>query len=193
MECSAPRIATILVLGLLVDGICAPLSRDFSILGDRKSRRVDDVVTVMVGESNTAKNTAQTRTASQSKGEVGVAAGTGMLGFVPGAGFKSGMESGFQGQGNTVREGSMQAVVSARIVEVLSNGTLRIEGAKQVVVNEETEVLTVSGLLRPEDISADNTVPSGRLADAKISYSGQGSTANAEKPGYLARFLDWLF
>ncbi len=189
---NAIRIA-IAFATLAVDGFCAPLPRDFSILGDRKSRRVDDVVTVMVGESNTARNTAQTRTASQSTGEVGVAAGTGMLGFVPGAGFKSGLESDFQGQGNTAREGSMQAVVSARVVEVLANGTLRIEGAKQVVINEETEILTVAGLVRPEDIGADNTVPSGRLADAKISYSGQGSTANAEKPGYLARFLDWLF
>lgn len=171
----------------------APLARDFSLFGDHKSRQVDDVVTVMVGEANTAKNTAQTRTQSQSKGEVGVAGGTGVLSFVPGAGFKGGLGSDFQGQGNTVREGSMQAVVSARVVEVLPNGTLRIEGAKQVVINEETEVLTVAGLVRPEDIGADNTVPSGRLADAKISYAGHGATANAEKPGYFARFLDWLF
>ena len=147
----------------------------------------------MVGEANTAKNTAQTRTASQSKGEVGLAKGTGALGFVPGAGFKSDMGSDFQGTGNTAREGSMNAVVSARVVEVLPNGTLRIEGAKQVVINEETEVLTVAGLVRPEDIGSDNTVPSGRLADAKISYAGRGTTANAEKPGVLARFLDWIF
>ena len=190
------RHATFLAIGFAawaVQAVAAPLPRDFSLVGDRKSRRVDDVVTVMVGEANTAKNTAQTRTASQSKGSVAVAAGTGVLGFVPGAGFKSGLESGFQGQGNTAREGSMQAVVSARVVEVLANGTLRIEGAKQVVINEETEVLTVAGLVRPEDIGADNTIASGRLADARISYSGRGTSANAEKPGYLSRFMDWLF
>lgn len=170
-----------------------PLPRDFSLFGDHKSRRVDDVVTVMVGESNTAKNTAQTRTQSQSKGSVGISGGTGMLGFVPGAGFKGDLEGDFQGLGNTAREGSMQAVVSARVVEVLPNGTLRIEGAKQVVINDETEVLTVAGLVRPEDIGADNTIASGRLADAKISYAGHGTTANAEKPGYLTRFMDWLF
>ncbi|MEK7394202.1 MAG: flagellar basal body L-ring protein FlgH, partial [Fibrobacterota bacterium] len=70
---------------------------------------------------------------------------------------------------------------------------LRIEGSKQVVINEETEVLSVAGLVRPEDIGADNTVPSSRMADARISYAGHGTTANAEKPGYLARFFDWLF
>ncbi len=175
-----------------MNAAAAGLASDFSLLGDHKSRRVDDVVTVMVEEANTAKNTAQTRTASQSKGEIGIAAGTGALGFVPGAGFKSGMGSDFQGSGNTAREGTMQAVVSARVVEVLANGTLRIEGAKQVVINDETEVLTVAGLVRPEDIGSDNTIPSGRLADAKISYAGHGTSSNAEKPGYMARFLDWL-
>jgi flagellar L-ring protein FlgH len=78
-------------------------------------------------------------------------------------------------------------------VEVLPNGTLRIEGSKQVVINEETEVLSVAGLVRPEDIASDNSIASGRVADAKISYSGRGTDANAEKPGYLSRFLDWLF
>ncbi len=189
------RHTSYLVISLvaLVQAAPVPLPRDFSLFGDRKSRRLDDVVTVMVGEANTAKNTAQTRTQSQSNGQVGVAAGTGVLSFVPGAGFKSGLGSEFQGQGNTAREGSMQAVVSARVVEVLPNGTLRIEGTKQVVINEETEILTVAGLVRPEDIGSDNTVPSGRLADAKISYAGHGTTGNAEKPGPLARFLDWLF
>jgi flagellar L-ring protein precursor FlgH len=87
----------------------------------------------------------------------------------------------------------MQAIVSARIIEVLANGTLRIEGSKQVVINDETEVLTVSGLLRPEDIAADNTVRSGRLAEAKVTYSGRGATGNAAKPGLISRFMDWLF
>lgn len=190
------RPATVLAICFAtwaMEANAAGLARDFSLLGDHKSRRVDDVVTVMVDEANTAKNTAQTRTQSQSNGEVGIAKGTGALAFVPGAGFKSGMGSDFQGTGNTAREGSMQAVVSARVVEVLANGTLRVEGAKQVVINEETEVLTVAGLVRPEDIGADNTIPSSRLADAKISYAGHGTTANAEKPGYMARFLDWLF
>lgn len=190
----ASYLAICLVLGVLeVNAAPAPLSRDFSLLGDHKSRRVDDVVTVMVGESNTAKNTAQTTTQSQSKAGVGVSGGTGLLGFVPSAGLKSDLSGDFKGQGNTAREGSMQAVVSARVVEVLPNGTLRIEGVKQVVINEETEVLTVAGLVRPEDIGADNTVPSSRMADAKISYAGHGTTANAEKPGYVARFFDWLF
>jgi flagellar L-ring protein precursor FlgH len=169
------------------------LPRDFSLTGDRKSHLVDDVITVNVGEANNATNNAQTRTQSQNTGKVAVGGGVGLLKYMPRAGMGSDLESGFNGQGNTVRQGSMNAVVSARVVEVLSNGTLRIEGSKQVVINEETEVLSISGLVRPEDIAADNSVPSGRVADAKISYSGRGTDTNAEKPGYLARFMDWLF
>ena len=179
---------------LTISVTCAtPLPRDFSLTGDRKSHRVDDVITVNVGEDNTARNTAQTRTQSQSKGKVGITAGTGLLKLTPGAGFGSDLESNFDGSGNTARQGSMSAIVSARVVEVLQNGGLRIEGSKQVVINDETEIISISGLVRPEDIAADNSVSSGRLADAKISYSGRGSDANAQQPGYLARFMDWLF
>jgi flagellar L-ring protein precursor FlgH len=173
--------------------MASPLPRDFSLTGDRKSHLVDDVITVNVGEANNATNNAQTRTQSQNTGKVAVGGGVGLLKYMPRAGMGSDLESDFNGQGNTARQGSMNAVVSARVVEVLPNGTLRIEGSKQVVINEETEVLSVAGLVRPEDIAADNSVPSGRVADAKISYSGRGTDANAEKPGYLARFMDWLF
>jgi len=166
---------------------------DFSLTSDHRSRRVDDVVTVLVEEDNNARNTAQTNTQSASKGSVGIAAGSGILGFIPDATAKSDLNSDFKGAGNTSRAGTMQAVVSARVVEVLPNGTLRVEGSKQVVINDETEVLTVAGLLRPEDIGADNTVRSGRLADAKVAYNGRGADAEAARKGPVARFLDWVF
>lgn len=189
---STGRIAGALMATISVTS-ASGLPRDFSLTGDRKSHLVDDVITVNVGEANNATNNAQTRTQSQNTGKVAVGGGTGLLKYMPNAGMGSDLESGFNGQGNTQRQGSMNAVVSARVVEVLPNGTLRIEGSKQVVINEETEVLSVAGLVRPEDIAADNSVPSGRVADAKISYNGRGTDANAEKPGYLARFMDWLF
>jgi len=189
---STGRIAGTLMATVSV-GMATGLARDFSLTGDRKSHLVDDVITVNVGEANNATNNAQTRTQSQNTGKVAVGGGTGLLKYMPSAGMGSDLESGFNGQGNTQRQGSMNAVVSARVVEVLPNGTLRIEGSKQVAINEETEILSVAGLVRPEDIASDNSIASGRLADAKISYSGRGTSANAEKPGYLARFMDWLF
>lgn len=166
---------------------------DFSLTSDHRSRRVDDVVTVLVAEDNNASNAAKTTTQSESNGSVSMQAGSGILGFLPDATAKSALDADFKGIGNTSRAGSMQAVVSARVIEVLPNGTLRIEGSKQVVINDETEILTVAGLLRPEDIGADNTVSSGRLAEAKVAYSGRGADAEAARKGPVARFLDWVF
>lgn len=188
---------THLAISLLVAATSAlraeRLPTDFSLTSDHRSRRVDDVVTVLVEEDNNARNAAQTNTQSTSKGSVAMQAGSGMLGFLPDATAKSNLDADFKGAGNTSRAGSMQAVVSARVVEVLPNGTLRVEGSKQVVINDETEILTVAGLLRPEDIGADNTVRSGRLADAKVAYNGRGADAEAARKGPVSRFLDWVF
>jgi flagellar L-ring protein FlgH len=169
------------------------LPRDFTLTGDHKTHHVDDMIMVKVGEDNTAKNTSQTRTSSENRDHVQAAKGHGALGFLPSAGHEADLGAKFDGMGNTTRQGSMSALVSARVIDVFANGTLRIEGTKQVVVNEETEILTVSGLVRPEDIASDNTVPSGRLAEAHIAYSGHGSTSNASNKGMLASFMDWLF
>jgi len=169
------------------------LPRDFSLTGDHKTHHVDDMIMVKVGEENTAKNSSLTRTTSANRDHVRADDGTGLLGFMPSAGHDADLNAKFDGQGNTTRQGSMTALVSARVIDVFANGTLRIEGQKEVVVNEETEILTVSGLLRPEDISPDNTVPSGRLAEAHIAYSGRGSTSAASDKGILATFADWLF
>lgn len=171
----------------------AALPSGFSLVGDHRSLRVDDVVTVLVEEDNNAANTARTKTGSEANGSVGVSAGSGLLGFLPSAKADGGLSSDFLGEGATSRTGSMQAVVSARILEVMPNGSLRIEGSKQVAINDETEVISVAGLLRPEDIDADNTVSSSRLADARIAYSGRGASGGAAKPGVFTRFLDWLF
>lgn len=183
---------SILLLGASVLG-AQKVPADFSLTSDHRSRRVDDVVTVLVEEDNNARNAAQTNTQSKSKGSVSLQAGSGMLGFLPDASAKSDLDADFKGAGNTSRAGSMQAVVSARVVEVLPNGSLRVEGSKQVIINDETEILTVAGLLRPEDIGADNTVRSGRLADAKVAYNGRGADAEAARKGPIARFWDWIF
>jgi flagellar L-ring protein precursor FlgH len=169
------------------------LPRDFTLTGDHRPHHVDDMILVKVGEENTAKNTSQTRTTSQSNDHVQAGKGKGALGFLPSASHEANLGAKFDGLGNTARQGSMTALVSARVIDVFANGTMRIEGSKEVVVNEETEVLTVSGLVRPEDIASDNTVPSGRLAEAHIAYAGHGATSEASNKGMLASFVDWLF
>jgi len=167
--------------------------RQYSLYADHKSHRVDDLITIVVDEQNVATDNAQTRTKTESKGHVDSRKGKGVAKPVPSAKADADLESKFNGDGKTGRNGSMTAVVSARVLSVLPNGDLEVEGSKEVVINDETAILTISGVVRQEDIDANNSVRSSRLANARIAYSGQGSVSSAQSPGVLARLFDWLF
>ena len=80
----------------------------------------------------------------------------------------------------------------ARVVKVLDNGNMVVEGRRSVIVNDETQVITLSGVIRPQDITSTNTVLSSQVADAEIQMVGRGVLAEAQRPGILYRLLDWL-
>jgi len=83
--------------------------------------------------------------------------------------------------------------MTAKVVEVLPNGNLVIEGRQTIVINGEEQVIVVSGIVRPQDIEPDNTVLSTYIADATIVYNGTGPIGDAQEPGLLTRLLNWLF
>jgi flagellar L-ring protein precursor FlgH len=111
---------------------------------------------------------------------------------VPGVGFGMNNGSDYDGRGKTSRSGAVKAKVTARIISVYDNGNLLIEGHKEVAINKETEIIKVSGIIRPEDILFDNTIYSFNIADAKITYSGKGDSHHAHRPGIFARFFAWI-
>ena len=108
---------------------------------------------------------------------------------------KADTANSFKGEGTTKRKDVLRTRVAARVVSILEDGNLVIEGRRQVKVNEETQYLFVRGIARPEDISRDNTVLSQALADGQILYGGSGLLASQQKPGWLYRVLDavWPF
>jgi len=166
----------------------------YSIYGDKKAKRVDDVITVYVLEEARAIN--KTLTDTESETDLGFntnSSRTGLLRFLPSWSFSGKNQVDFRGRGLTSRRGELKAKVTARIVEVQDNGNLLIQGSKIVEINDEKETIYVSGTLRPEDIRADNTVLSYNIADAKITYTGDGVSHNAQKPGIVTRFFTWLF
>jgi flagellar L-ring protein precursor FlgH len=181
-----------MALVILLAGQCfaAP---GFNLYTDRKGKQAGDVLTVMVVESAKATNNAQTQTDSKNKNSFGLENGAGSLDFIPGMGMGTATNSGFEGRGLTSRNGSLKATVTVKIEEVMDNGNLRISGFKEVTLNEETEILEVSGTIRPEDISSDNTVYSYKIADAVIRYKGDGTLTEAEEPGMISRFFNWIF
>ena len=180
-------LATILFLAILAG------ATNYSLFTDKRGRKAGDIVTVMVMEDAKASNDTHTATNNQNGMDVSAKSQTGLLKWIPGFGFSGSADLKYDGKGATARNGNLKATVTARIVQVLDNGNLMVEGSKLVTINQEEEILEVSGTLRADDINPDNTVFSTKLADAVIRYTGNGVTNDAQEPGVLTRFFNWLF
>lgn len=162
-----------------------------SLFADQKASRVGDAVTVLVVETSSASNDAKTTTSRESdlsltaNGSTGSGSGTS-------ASFGLGTGNSFKGTGSTSSNGSVRAKVSARIDSVLSNGNLSIKGTRTIVINGEEQNIRLSGIVRPSDISADNSVYSYNIAEANIVIEGNGSVTRAQGPGWITKLLHWL-
>lgn len=160
-----------------------------SLYADHKARRVGDIVTIIVLESSRASKSAATKTSkrSDSSGSLNDLFGLGKLPL------KMGADAGsdYSGSGTTTRSGTMEAKISAFVKQVLPNGNLVLEGTRKVAVNDDVQEIMVSGIVRPQDVRADNSVLSIYLADAQIKYLGEGPIA--QRPGILTRILQTPF
>ncbi len=164
----------------------------YSLYTDRRAHQVGDILTVLITEESSASRTAKTYT--QKKDEVSTSGGgTGILDVIPL--FSAGVDykNKHDGVGRTSRDGKLWATITVKIVEVLGNGNLRIEGKKTVQVNQDKEEITLKGVVRPQDIGPDNTVLSIYVAEAQIGYKGKGAVDAGQKKGIILRILDWFF
>jgi flagellar L-ring protein precursor FlgH len=164
-----------------------------SLYSDRTAMRRHDILTVLIVESAKAGTKSQTNTSKQSSYGIDGIKGSGALDLLPSFGASGGVQTGHDGRANTAREGNLVATLSARVIEVLDNGNLVIEGSKVVEINNEKEIIKVSGTVRPDDIEAENVIYSHNIADAQISYSGKGTVNEGQRAGLLTRVLNWLF
>jgi flagellar L-ring protein precursor FlgH len=180
---------------------------------DTKARNVGDIVTVKIEESAKATNRASTETERTSSLEAGIEKLFGLedwwqndvLGSVKGSwpeidpfgnpSIKGNLKSEFEGDGETSRSGSLDAFITCRVIEVISNGNLKIVGTREVMVNYENQMIILSGVIRPRDIAEDNVILSTFVSDAKIAYSGSGIVNDRQRPGWLANLMNtvWPF
>jgi len=168
---------------------------------DMKARRRGDIVTVVISEQASASKKASTGTSRSSSISAGIPKLLGLettgirnwadLSELLNASFGS----KFDGSGSTSRQETLQATISAKVVDVVPNGNLLIEGRRNVKVNNEDQIIVLTGTVRGRDISADNTVNSALIADARIAYSGKGIISDRQKPGWLMNAIDkvWPF
>ncbi|MCL2789960.1 MAG: flagellar basal body L-ring protein FlgH [Desulfobulbus sp.] len=173
-----------------------------SWLSDVKARRVGDIVTVTIREQATASKQATTDTSRGSGISAGISALFGLEQNVadstninPSSMIASNSSDSFSGKGQTTRSENLTATLTTQVVEVYPNGNLKIRGGKSVAVNNENQIIYLTGIVRPYDVTTDNTVDSGSILNAQITYTGKGIVSDKQKPGWLMRIFDnaWPF
>lgn len=184
-----------------------PARNDF-LFSDNRARRVGDIVLVNIVETSKGTHKADTTSEKTSSANLGVTSMFGkndsrLLPVGPSLGYKvhpgtaaqveASAANKFDGKGETTREANVTATVAARVVGVLPGGVMQIEGAREIKVNNENQVLVVRGLIRSKDVRPDNSVLSSYIADAHIEYYGQGVVGDKQKPGWLTRLLDHIW
>jgi len=157
-----------------------------SLTGSSVAYAAGDMVTVLVSESASAS--ASSNSNSDTGSSIGMTAADGSNRLEG----NLGMQADFNGGGAVKRSGRIIAQVSAMVMHV-EQGLLSIQGEKNIVLNDETQTIRVVGLIRPDDISADNTIHSSRIANASIEFLGEGILSASERPGWITRFFQWLF
>lgn len=178
------------------------------LYADNRARNVGDIVLIKVVENAKSKSKADTTASKDNTSELGVSAafGRGTVSAIGGIAGPAGAvginpmlsttsKSGLTATGETKRENYVTATVGARVLQVLPGGVLQVEGAREIRVNEETQYMVISGLVRAKDVGSDNSVESTQLADSRIEYYGKGVLADKQRPGWLTRLLDnvWPF
>lgn len=177
---------------------------------DARARSVGDTIIVDIVESSSSKMAANTSADRTSSIDAGVDNALGYLRYLEaknallgadssgsqgGSLIKADLSNSQAGAGSSDRSGSISASIGARVVEVYPNGNLVVFGRQEMKVNNDTQYIIVSGVVRPEDVDSDNTIQSTSLADAHIEYVGRGTIADKQKAGWATRLVDkvWPF
>ena len=157
-----------------------------SLFSDYKANRIGDAITVIVIESSQASNRAETNTDRESDINLG---GSGTFGeqALPKADFSLNTQNTFDGSGATTTSGMVETKISALIDTIFANGNLKIVGRRMISINGEEQVIKISGIVRPSDIQADNSVVSYNISESEIVLEGHGMRAKSQEPSWLTQ------
>jgi flagellar L-ring protein FlgH len=177
----------------------------------RKARAVGDIVTIMVEESTSASYSATTSASKKDDNVIDSIVAPFVNPILSGAkailgkdvlgqfwrslsgGLSTGDKSTNSGAGTTTSNGRFQTRLSVIVREVLPNGNMVIEGTRMVKVNREDQMITFAGIVRSDDVRADNTILSENIAEVRITNVGKGLISDRQRRGIITRILDWLF
>lgn len=164
------------------------------LVADQTARKKGDLVTILVIEDVNAKRDRQLTTTKTQAADASidnmVFSNWNFNGELPKV--KYGSTRSYDGGGSITDSGQVRATISAQVTEILPNGYLVLLGQKEVIVAGETQVVTLTGIARPNDILPGNTITSNRLAESRINIFGSGPLNDAQRRTLVARVLDWI-
>ncbi|MBP2649968.1 MAG: flgH [Firmicutes bacterium] len=189
----------LLVMALMVTLLAGPLSsgaaaislwKDSSNLyGDRKATQIGDIITVIISESSSAVRSGATTNTKSASGSTDN--GKGLFKFVNSSSY--GGSDTFQAKGSLTNSNQLSAKLSVQVIAVKPNGNLVISGSQITKQTGEEQRITITGEIRPDDISINNTIYSSYVANAQIKIDGKGSIADKQRQGLLSQILNFLF
>jgi len=179
------------------------------LFSDHKAMNVNDIVTVVISEtakssSVGSKQLAENDTASLGGGVFGRASATnagvpvpvrGGINSVTDIGFNTKSSMAYQGSGSATKDASFTTTVSARVVKILKNGNYFISGKREILIDDQKQIIQISGVIRPYDIDQYNNINSSQMSDAKILYKTEGDIDRANKQGWGTKAIQaiWPF
>ncbi|WP_339884599.1 flagellar basal body L-ring protein FlgH [Vreelandella maris] len=156
---------------------------------DRRPRSMGDILTIVLDEEVSASKNSQSNAGRSGSASLELAELPDALDTLAEYGFDLSGENDFTGSGGSQANNSFTGTITVSVLEVMNNGNLRVRGEKQIAINQGTEFIRFSGVVNPRTITAQNTVPSTQVADARIEYVGDGYINEAQHMGWLQRFF----
>jgi flagellar L-ring protein FlgH len=181
------------------DGAIYRSGYEMTLFADQRARRIGDIITIELTEKTNASKKASTTTKKENI--MDIASPTLFGGPVTHIGKQilaatADAKRDFTGEGDSSQSNSLTGRISVTVINVLPNGNLMVRGEKLLTLNQGSERIQLSGVIRAADVAPDNTVLSTQVADAQISYAGEGALADANTSGWMARFFQsswWPF
>ncbi len=165
----------------------------FDLFMDLRARQVGDILTVMLVERTNASKESSTSTSKDSSIDTGMPIFGGQIPTHNGNPILNNeveASRSFDGQADSSQSNRLDGSITVTVAGRLPNGNLLVRGEKLITINQGQEFIRLQGIVRPVDIGPQNTVPSTKVADAQISYSGKGTLADSNRPGWISRFFN---
>src|SRR5574344_1005521 len=192
----APALPEDSVADIVPDGSIFGNARVNSLYTDIKAHRVGDIISVELNESTTAKKGASNENLKNNSNGINALNLGGKPVTINGYTTEAslGSNSSFNGEAKASQSNSLKGNISVSVTKVLSNGSLVVRGEKWLMLTNGNEYIRITGIVRSEDVNADNTVSSQKIANARIEYGGTGDFANSTEKGWLSRFFNskWM-